>query len=139
MTQKVGGDSTATYAIQTGDCSGPESKQYQGYDIAMWDWVGYLDPDFQLSVVTKNQWCSWSDTGVNNPAYDKLYDKQGTTVDPNKRRALVYAMQKIVYDNFYYTQLVNELGISAHTTKWTGFNPQLNGYSKRYLTNPSEK
>jgi len=139
VTQKVGGDSTAAYAIETGDCSGPESKQYQGFDIALWDWVALIDPDFQLSVVTKNQWCSWSDTGVNNPAYDKLYSKQGTTVDPDKRRAIVYAMQKIVYDNFYYTQLVNELGISAHTKKWTGFDPQLNGYSKRYLTNPSEK
>ena len=67
VTQKVGGDSTATYAIETGDCSGPESKQYQGFDIAMWDWVGYLDPDFMLSVVTKGQWCSWSDTGVRQP------------------------------------------------------------------------
>ena len=139
VTQKVGGDSTAAYAIETGDCSGPESKQYQGFDIAMWDWVGYLDPDFQLSVVTKDQWCSWSDTGANNPAYDKLYAKQGTMVNPNKRRAIVYAMQKIVWDNFYYTQLVNELAIDAHSTKWTGFYPQLNAYSKRYWTNPSEK
>ncbi len=86
VTQKVGGDATATYAIQTGDCSGPKSKQYQGYDIAMWDWVGYLDPDFMLSVVTKGQWCSWSDTGANNPAYDKLYVKQGVTVDPEARK-----------------------------------------------------
>ena len=53
VTQKVGGDTTATYAIETGDCSGPTSKQYTGFDIAMWDWVGYVDPDFMLSVVTK--------------------------------------------------------------------------------------
>ena len=26
---------------------------YTGWDIAMWDWVGYIDPDFMLSVVTK--------------------------------------------------------------------------------------
>jgi peptide/nickel transport system substrate-binding protein len=138
VTQKVGGDSTATYAIETGDCSGPESKQYQGFDIAMWDWVGYLDPDFQLSVVTKDQWCSWSDTGVDNPAYDKLYAKQGTTVDPEKRKAIVYQMQQIVWDNFYYTQLVNELAIDAHAKTWTGFYPQLAAYSKLYWTNPSE-
>jgi peptide/nickel transport system substrate-binding protein len=139
VTQKVGGDSTAAYAIETGDCSGPQSKQYQGFDIAMWDWVGFLDPDFQLSVTTKGQWCSWSDTGADNPAYDKLYAQQGTTVNPAKRRAIVYAMQKIVYDNFYYTQLVNELAIDAHAKKWTGFYPQLSAYSKRYWTNPSEK
>ncbi len=72
----------------------------------MWDWVGYIDPDFMLSVVTKGQWCSWSDTGANNPAYDKLYNQQGITVDPAKRQAIVYRMQKIIYDNFWYTQLV---------------------------------
>ncbi len=86
VTQKVGGDTTATYALQTGDCNGPASKQYTGFDIAMWDWVGYIDPDFMLSVVTRPQWCSWSDTGANNPAYDKLYNQQGTTVDPAKRQ-----------------------------------------------------
>jgi len=136
VTQKVGGDTTASYAIETGDCSGPASKQYTGFDIAMWDWVGYVDPDFMLSVVTRGQWCSWSDTGVNNPAYDKLYEQQGKTVDPAKRKALVYKMQKIVYDNVYYTQLVNEQAIDAHSKSWTGFHPELSGYSKLYYTSP---
>ena len=138
VTQKVGGDTTATYALETGDCNGPESKQYQGFDIAMWDWVGYIDPDFMLSVVTKGQWCSWSDTGANDPAYDKLYNQQGITVDPAKRQAIVYRMQKIIYDNFWYTQLVNELAIDAHAKNWTGFDPQLSGYSKLYYTAPHE-
>ena len=138
VTQKVGGDTTATFALQTGDCAGPAAKQYTGYDIAMWDWVGYLDPDFMLSVVTRPQWCSWSDTGANNPAYDKLYTQQGTTVDPEKRKTIVYAMQKVIYDNVYYTQLANELAIDAHTKTWTGFYPKLNAYSKLYWTNPSQ-
>ncbi len=138
VTQKVGGDATATYAIQTGDCSGPESKQYQGYDIAMWDWVGYLDPDFMLSVVTKGQWCSWSDTGANNPAYDKLYVKQGVTVDPEARKKVVYALQKIVYDNFYYTQLTNHVAIDATSKTWTDFQSELGGYSKVYYTSPRQ-
>ncbi len=87
VTQKVGGDTTATYALETGDCSGPESKQYTGFDIAMWDWVGYIDPDSMLSDETKAQWCSWTDNGVNNPTYDKMYAQQGITVDPEKRQA----------------------------------------------------
>ena len=52
----------------------------------MWDWVGYVDPDFMLSVVTKSQWCSWSDTGWDNPEYDKMYERQGTLVDPEERK-----------------------------------------------------
>ncbi len=38
-----------------------------------------------------------------------MYEQQGTTVDPEKRKKIVYAMQKIVYDNFYYTQLVERV------------------------------
>ena len=53
----------------------------------MWDWVGYIDPDFMLSVVTKGQWCSWSDTGWDNPDYDEMYQKQGDAVDPEERKA----------------------------------------------------
>ena len=138
VTQRVGGDTTATFAIQTGDCSGPESEQYQGYDIAMWNWVGYLDPDFMLSVATKGQWCSWSDTGANNPSYDKLYVKQGVTVDPEARKAVVWAAQKVVYDNFYYTQLTNHVAIDATSKKWTDFESKLGGYSKVYYTSPRQ-
>ena len=74
----------------------------------MWDWAGYVDPDFMLSVVTKDQWCSWSDTGYDNPAYDKLYIQQGETVNPAKRKQIVWKMQKMVYDDMPYTQLANE-------------------------------
>jgi peptide/nickel transport system substrate-binding protein len=137
VTQKVGGDSTAAYAVETGDkCDPATSTGYTGYDIAMWDWIGYIDPDFMLSVVTKGQWCSWSDTGWDNPAYDKLYEQQGATVDPNQRKQIVYQMQQMIYDNFLYTQLVNEQLIDAHTKKWTGMDPNLSGYSKRYYTAP---
>jgi peptide/nickel transport system substrate-binding protein len=104
--------------------------------MAMWDWVGTVDPDFMLSVLTKGQWCSWADAGWSNPAYDKLYVQQGETVDPAKRKQLVYKMQKIVYDNFIYTQLVNTQAIDAHSDKWTGFHIQLGGYAKQYYTDP---
>jgi peptide/nickel transport system substrate-binding protein len=137
VTQKVGGDSTASYALETdAKCDPAKNIGYSKFDIAMWDWVGYIDPDFQLSVVTKGQWCSWSDTGWDNPAYDALYEKQGLTVNPAKRRAIVYRMQKMVYDNFVYTQLTNHVAIDAHSTKWTGFEPQLGAYSKTYYTSP---
>ncbi len=138
VTQKVGGDSTAAYAYETGsNCDAAKSTGYtSGFDIAMWDWAGYVDPDFMLSVVTKDQWCSWSDTGWDNPAYDKLYVKQGETIDPAKRKQIVWKMQQMVYDNFVYTQLINEELIDAHSTKWTGFHIELNAYSKGYYTSP---
>ncbi|MEO8289871.1 MAG: ABC transporter substrate-binding protein [Gaiellaceae bacterium] len=137
VTQKVGGDSTATYAIETTDnCDAEKSIGYTGWDIAMWDWVGYVDPDFMLSVVTKGQWCSWSDTGWDNPAYDALYDKQGTTVDEAERAQVVQQMEQIIWDNFLYTQLVEEQYVDAHSKQWTGIVPQLNAYAKMYWTRP---
>jgi len=137
VTQKVGGDSTATYAIETGDpCDPAKNQGYDKFDIAMWDWVGYIDPDFMLSVVTKGQWCSWSDTGWDNPEYDALYQQQGTAVDPEKRKEIVWQMQEIIYDNFLYTQLTNHEAIDAHRKEWDGFLLELAAYAKTYWTSP---
>ena len=139
-TLKVGGDATATYALETdAKCDGTKNIGYSKFDIAMWDWIAGPEPDFQLSVVTKGQWCSWSDTGWDNPAYDKLYEKQGVTVDPAKRRAIIYQMQKMVYDAFVYTQLTNHVALDATSTKWTGFKNPLNAFSKSYYTSPKKR
>ncbi len=139
VTQQVGGDSTAAYAIETGDnCDADKLTGYDKFDIAMWDWVGYIDPDFMLSVVTRGQWCSWSDTGWVNAEYDKLYDLQGRTVDPDKRKEIVYEMQQMVYDNFLYTQLINEQAIDANSKKWADFSAPLSAYSKAYYTAPHQ-
>jgi peptide/nickel transport system substrate-binding protein len=89
-----------------------------------------------LSVVTKGQWCSWSDTGWDNPEYDALYDKQGTTVDPAEREQIVHEMQKMIYDNWVYTQLTNHQQIDAHREEWDGFKSELNAYSKTFYTSP---
>jgi peptide/nickel transport system substrate-binding protein len=138
-TLKVGGDSTATYALETdAKCDAAKSIGYSKFDIAMWDWIAGPEPDFQLSVVTKDQWCSWSDTGWDNPAYDRLYQQQGVTVDPAKRKAMIYKMQKMVYDAFVYTQLTNHVALDATSTKWTGFKNPLNAFSKTYYTSPKK-
>jgi peptide/nickel transport system substrate-binding protein len=135
LTLKAGGDSTAAYAYETGDsCDATKGTGYEDFDLATWDWVGYRDPDFQLSVVTKAQWCGWSDTGYDNPAYDRLYTQQATLVDESARKAMVDQMQKIVYDDYVYTQLVNMNSIDAHLNGWGGFHPELNGYSKQFYT-----
>jgi peptide/nickel transport system substrate-binding protein len=139
VTLNVAGDATAAYAAETGDtCDGTKNPPvgYDGFDIAMWDWIGYVDPDFMLSVVTRGQWCSWSDTGWINAEYDKLYQKQGVTIDRDQRKQIVYQMQQMVYDNFVYTQLVNEQFVDANAKTWTNFKTILNAYSKEYYTSP---
>jgi peptide/nickel transport system substrate-binding protein len=137
LTPKIGGDTTASYALETDeDCDAEKSTGYATFDMAMWDWVGYVDPDFMLSVVTKGQWCSWSDTGYDNPDYDAMYTKQGTLVDPAARKDLVWQMQQVIYDDFVYTQLTNHEYIDAHRDNWAGIETDLNAYSKKYWTSP---
>lgn len=135
LIMRPGGDATASFAYETGEnCDATAGTGYEDFDIAMWNWVGYRDPDFMLSVVTKAQWCSWSDTGYDNPAYDEMYTEQATLVDEAARKALVDEMQQIIYDDMPYTQLVNMNFIHAFRDTWKGFSLDLSGYSKRYYT-----
>jgi peptide/nickel transport system substrate-binding protein len=137
----VAGDAAAAFAVETGDpCDGTKNPPlgYDKFDIAMWDWIGYIDPDFMLSVVTRGQWCSWSDTGWINEEYDRLYLEQSTTVDQEERKEIVWEMQQMIYDNFVYTQLTNHEYVDAHSKAWAGIEPNLAAYSKKYYTAPHQ-
>ena len=57
-------------------------------------------------------------------------------MDEDKRAAIVQEMEKMIYDNWLYTQLVEEQYIDAHTTGWDGMDPHLNAYAKMYWTDP---
>jgi peptide/nickel transport system substrate-binding protein len=119
------------------EITAPDNK-YLNFDLSMWDWVGYEDPDFMLSVLTCGQYGGWSDTGYCNPAYDKLYSQQGATVDQKKRQKIVWQMQKIIADQRPYIMLVNLDVVQASPKKWAGFVPFLDGYSKVLWTSPHQ-
>jgi peptide/nickel transport system substrate-binding protein len=116
---------------------GAPDWKYENFDLAMWDWVGYLDPDFVLSVVKCDQWGGWSDTAYCNPEYDELYEEQGGTADQEARKEIVWEMQDILYRDKPYIQLVVLDTITANSTNWAGVLPgSLDGYSKRYHGEP---
>jgi peptide/nickel transport system substrate-binding protein len=99
--------------------------------MMLWDWVGYIDPDFVLSVVTCDQYGGWSDTGYCNPAYDKLYQQQGVTTDPDARRKIIWQMQDILYRDKPYIQIAQLDGIAAYSKQWSGLTPpSLQGLGK---------
>jgi peptide/nickel transport system substrate-binding protein len=106
-------------------------NQYLDFDLFMWDWIGYSDPDFVLSVVGCDQYGGWSDTAYCNKAYDKLYKQQGVTIDPVKRKQIVWKMQEILYRDKPYVQLVQVDLIYGYRKGWTGIAPPyLNGLGK---------
>jgi peptide/nickel transport system substrate-binding protein len=100
--------------------SAPDSK-YETFDMAMWDWVPPVDPDFMLSVMTCAQLGNNSDSGYCNPAYDKMYARQSTLISTSARRSLIWKMQQYIYNAKPYIILDYPDIIEAHSTKWTGF------------------
>jgi hypothetical protein len=139
VTELSGGDSTQAYAIETdSNCDAAKSTGYSKYDIALWDWFSYPDPDFQLSVATKPQWCSWSDTGYDNPTYDSWYKQEGTLAGP-ARKAIVAKMDKFLSDQYIYTFLVNVKAVSAASDKLGSWQPELSGYNYDYFNSVYKK
>ena len=109
-------DDSATFSA----ISAPGNK-YETFDMAMWDWVPPVDPDFMLSVMTCAQLGNNSDSGYCNPAYDKMYARQSTLIATSARRALIWRMQQYIYDAKPYIILDYPDIIEAHSVKWTGF------------------
>jgi peptide/nickel transport system substrate-binding protein len=139
VTLQAGGDSDAAAAIEYGNnCSAAKGTGYDTFDIALWDWFSYTDPDFQLSVPTRDQWCSWNDQGYDDPAYNAEYKQEGISAG-DARKTLVAKMDKQISDQYIYTFLVNEQAISASLPSWGGYHPELNGYNSGYMTEPYQK
>lgn len=119
-------DSTASF-----EAIGAPDWKYEEFDMAIWDWVGYIDPDFMLSVVLCNQWGGWSDTGYCNPDYDKLYDEQGVALDPAARKEIVWQMQDILNEDLPYIWVAQKQAIAAYSKSWGGLSePFMQGLSK---------
>jgi peptide/nickel transport system substrate-binding protein len=119
-------DSTAAFEA----IIAPDSK-YLDFDMAIWDWVGYIDPDFILSVTLCNQYGGWSDTAYCNAEYDKMYAEQGVTLDADKRKQIVWDMQALLDQNKPYLWIAQKQNIQAYTNAWGGLtDPFLLGLSK---------
>jgi peptide/nickel transport system substrate-binding protein len=101
------------------------------YDMFEWGWVVDPDPDFQLSIFTCGQRSTvddgeisggWSDTFYCNPAYDRLYEQQRTTLDPAQRADLVKQAQRVLYDDVPYSMLYYYNNFEAYRSdRFTGF------------------
>lgn len=116
ITQKVLDPSAAFDAI------GAPDYKYLDFDLAMWDWIPFPDPSYILNVVMCNQYGSNSDSGYCNPAYDKLWDQQASTVDQDERRQIVYQMQEILFhDRPYIVMNYPDVIDAFDSDNWAGF------------------
>lgn len=107
-------DPSATFTAIT-------ANKYRNFDLAMWYWVPIVDPDFMMSAYTCAQYYAWNDSGYCNRTYDNLYAEQAVTLNQNARKAIIYRMEKMVYDSRSEIVLVNNDTIDAWSPQWTGF------------------
>lgn len=131
LSEVPGGDSDQAYATITG----PNAK-YLSTDMYTWYWHPYIDPSFNLSVVTRAQWDDNSDSGFDDPRYDRWWTEQRRMTNVSQRRALVYKMEAYLAQKRPYIQLVDTDLVTAHLNSWTGFVPELWALSKPYYTSP---
>jgi peptide/nickel transport system substrate-binding protein len=131
LRETPGGDGSQAYEL----IAGPSGK-YLNADLYTWYWHPYIDPSFNLSVVTKAEWYNNSDTGFDDPQYDRWWRQQARQVNVAKRRALVWKMEAYLAQKRPYVQLVDTNMLTAHSSAWTGFQPNLWGYCKCFATAP---
>jgi peptide/nickel transport system substrate-binding protein len=87
------------------------------FDVILWGWSSDPDPNGLLSVMTTADIVTGNnETGYSNPEYDALYAQQGVELDKEKRRELVWEMQKIVHDDVVYIIPYYELNRQAYRT-----------------------
>ncbi len=73
------------------------------FDVMIWGWVADPDPQTLLIIPTTDQIpTGYNETGYSNPRYDELFAQQSVELDPEKRKELVWEMQKITHDDVVY-------------------------------------
>jgi len=86
------------------------------FDIIVWGWDWDVEPasalvPFRCSEVGDG---GWNDAGYCNPHYDELYEQQATELDPEKRKDIIWEMQKIFYEDRAYIMLIYDVNIQAY-------------------------
>jgi peptide/nickel transport system substrate-binding protein len=125
MDENAIGAAQTNFTGKNGDVYAPD------FDLFLWGWGGDADPNYILSVMTTGAIGSWSDCAWSNAEYDRLFLEQQTTIDVQKRIAIVHRMQEIIYDESPYIVLVYPDELEAYNqTQFTGWQRSLNNKGK---------
>lgn len=94
------------------------------FDLYVWGWTPFVDPDPMLSYFQCNQLSLdesdfsnyYNDTGICDPEYDKLYKQQNAELDPDKRLAIVHDMLTRFYKSVGYIVTATSPDLQAYRT-----------------------
>jgi peptide/nickel transport system substrate-binding protein len=101
------------------------------WDMYIWLWQpSGSDPARRLGYFTTDQIQGNNDAAWSDPQYDRLFKVQGTTLDQQQRKQIVWQMEKIFYEQTPYVVLdYPKLLEGWNTASWTGWEriPQPDG------------
>ena len=105
---------------------------YDGtYELFVWGWTPFVDPDPLLSYFTCAQLTTdaaspgYNDANWCSPEYDALYEQQNTELDRATRVDLVHQMITLFYTEATYVVLYHDADTQAYRTdRFTGWTQQ---------------
>jgi peptide/nickel transport system substrate-binding protein len=114
-------------------------NHYRNFQLAMWGWDAYIDPNFILSVVTCGQLGAESDSGYCNKKYDALFKKQAATINVAARHKIVYQMQQMIFNARPYIILEYVNVLEAWSKKWCDVHTSPDGFATFFSKDPIEQ
>jgi peptide/nickel transport system substrate-binding protein len=98
------------------------------FDLAVWSWGSYYDPGQTLACFTTKAIGSLNEPFWSDAEYDALNLRQSQTIDTQKRQALIWRMQQIMYEQTPWIVLTYPEELEAYdTSKWTGWTQMFGG------------
>lgn len=100
------------------------------FDLYVWGWTPFVDPDpmlsyfkcDQISVDASDFSNYYNDTGLCDPEYDRLYEQQNQELDPDRRQEIVHEMLTRFYRSAAYIVTATSPDLQAYRTdRFTGW------------------
>ena len=114
------------------------------YDLFVWGWTPFVDPDPMLSYFKCDQVTTdannplYNDASWCNPEYDALYAQQNQELDRSKRIDLVHQMVTLFYEQAPYVVLYHDADTQAYRTdRFEGWVQQPKGTGPVLFSNTS--
>ena len=105
------------------------------FDMYLWNYDGYADPGDTLASFITAQIENWNEPCWSNAEYDAVVDEANTTLDPEKRKELVWRAQQIFYEQSpeIATDYPDKLE-AIDTAHWDGWTRMYGGTGAAFYT-----
>jgi peptide/nickel transport system substrate-binding protein len=98
------------------------------YDLALWDFMGYIDPGDSAACFTTDQIENYNEMCWSNSEYDRLTEEQYREMDPARRVELLKQAQAVMYEEQPMIVIDYPSVLQAvNTAKWQGWAPYVGG------------